>query len=88
MNPASTSLDEWSPSTYVDSVAEATELAQAAGSKDPAVGLRAVSALRRLLEQLEALQVASARAAGWSWQDIASALGVTKQAAHQKHGRR
>jgi hypothetical protein len=69
-------------------VAEATELAQAAGSKDPAVGLRAVSALRRLLEQLEALQVASARAAGWSWQDIASALGVTKQAAHQKHGRR
>jgi len=86
--PPSTSLDEWSPSTYVDSVAEATELAQAAGSKDPAVGLRAVSALRRLLEQLEALQVASARAAGWSWQDIASALGVTKQAAHQKHGRR
>ena len=69
-------------------MAEATELAQAAGSKDPAVGLRAVSALRRLLEQLEALQVASARAAGWSWQDIASALGVTKQAAHQKHGRR
>jgi hypothetical protein len=69
-------------------VAEATELAQAAGSKDPAVGLRAVSALRRLLEQLEALQVANARAAGWSWQEIASALGVTKQAAHQKHGRR
>jgi hypothetical protein len=47
-----------------------------------------VSALRRLLEQLEALQVANARAAGWSWQEIASALGVTKQAAHQKHGRR
>jgi hypothetical protein len=69
-------------------VAEATELAQAAGSKDPSVGLRAVSALRRLLEQLEALQVANARAAGWSWQEIASALGVTKQAAHQKHGRR
>ncbi|HEY7069960.1 MAG TPA: sigma-70 family RNA polymerase sigma factor [Acidimicrobiales bacterium] len=68
-------------------MAEATRLAQAAGSKDPSVGLRAVSALRRLLEQLEALQVANARAAGWSWQEIASALGVTKQAAHQKHGR-
>ena len=75
-------------SMYIDDVAEATDLAHAAGSEDPAVGLRAVSALRRLLEQLEALQVESARAAGWSWQDIASALGVTKQAVHQKHGRR
>jgi hypothetical protein len=45
---------------------EATELARAAGSTDPSIGLRGVSALRRLLEQLEALQVANARAAGWS----------------------
>jgi hypothetical protein len=67
---------------------EATELAQAAGSRDPAVGLRAVAALRRLLEQLEALQVASARHAGWSWQDIAGSLGVSKQAVHKKHGGR
>ena len=66
-------------------MSEATDLAQQAGSRDPAVGLRAVSALRRLLEQLEALQVANARSAGWSWQDIAAALGVTKQAVHQKH---
>lgn len=67
---------------------EAAELAQATGSKDPSLGLRAVAALRRLLEHLESLQVANARAAGWSWQEIASALGVTKQAVHQKHGRR
>ena len=54
-------------------------------SPDPAVGLRAVAALRRLVEQLEDLQVASARAHGWSWAEIATALGVSKQAVHKKH---
>jgi hypothetical protein len=60
----------------------------AASSRDPEVGLRAVAALRGLVEVLEALQVDNARANGWSWQDIASRLGVTKQAVHQKHGPR
>jgi hypothetical protein len=60
----------------------------AASSRDPEVGLRAVAALRGLLEVLEALQVDNARANGWSWQQIASRLGVTKQAVHQKHGPR
>ena len=54
-------------------------------SADPVVGLRAVRALRRLVEQLEDLQVASARRQGWSWADIAGVLGVSKQAAHKKH---
>jgi hypothetical protein len=63
-------------------------LTAATGSRDPEVGLRAVAALRGLLEVLEALQVDNARANGWSWQDIASRLGVTKQAVHQKHGPR
>jgi hypothetical protein len=67
---------------------EAATLATAAASDDPEVGLRAVAALRGLLEALEVLQVDSARAKGWSWQDIAGRLGVTKQAAHQKHGPR
>lgn len=68
---------------------EATQLASAAGSRDPIVGLRAVAALRRLLESLEALQVHNARDQDWSWQQIADALGVTKQAVHKKHaGRR
>ena len=58
----------------------------AANSPDPEPGLRAVAALRGLLEVLEALQVDNARANGWSWHDIASRLGVTKQAVHQKHG--
>lgn len=66
---------------------EATDLAERAGDRDPRVGLRAVAALRRLLERLEAVQVRSARHQGWSWQEIADALGVSRQAAHKKHGR-
>ena len=64
---------------------EATQLAADAGSRDPVVGLRAVAALRRLLESLEHLQVANARDLGWSWQQIAESLGVSRQAVHKKH---
>ena len=67
---------------------EATDLAAAAGSTDPRVGLRAVVALRRLLESLEHLQVANARNKGWSWQEIADALEVTRQGVHKKHANR
>jgi DNA-directed RNA polymerase specialized sigma24 family protein len=66
----------------------APDLAVAADSSDPRTGLRAVAALRRLLEQLESLQVDNARAHGWSWQDIATVLGVSRQAVHKKHARR
>jgi biotin operon repressor len=52
------------------------------------VGLRAVAALRQLVERLEALQVDSARRFGWSWEEIGQALGVSRQAVHKKHGRR
>jgi DNA-directed RNA polymerase specialized sigma24 family protein len=64
------------------------EIAQGATSNDPDVGLRAVAALRALTERLELLQVDGARELGWSWQDIAERLGVTKQTVHRKHGRR
>jgi hypothetical protein len=63
-------------------------LAERAASSDPRVGLRAVAALRRLVERLEALQVDNARALGWSWQEVAAGLGVTKQTVHRKHARR
>jgi hypothetical protein len=66
----------------------ATELAAAAGSADPKVGLRAVLALRRLLESLESVQVDNARLNGWSWQEIADALEVTRQGVHKKHAGR
>lgn len=75
-------------SIYVDIMTEATNLAAAAGSPDPRVGLRAVLALRRLLERLEAVQVQNARDQGWSWQAIADSLEVSRQAVHQKHNRR
>jgi hypothetical protein len=60
----------------------------AVDSTDPAEGLRAVASLRRLVEQLELLHVRRARGQGWSWQEIATVLGVTRQAVHQKHARR
>jgi DNA-directed RNA polymerase specialized sigma24 family protein len=63
------------------------DLAQRVNGPDPDAGLRAVAALRRLLEQLESLHVTNARAQGWSWQDIADAMGVTKQTVHRKHRR-
>jgi hypothetical protein len=67
---------------------EAAELAGSASSGDPRVGLAAVASLRVLLESLEELQVASARQRGWSWQEIAGVLGVSRQAVHKKYGRR
>ncbi|HEV7627132.1 MAG TPA: hypothetical protein VGO89_11585 [Streptomyces sp.] len=67
---------------------EAVDTAEAALNSDPRVGLRAVAALRRLTERLEALQVDSARTQGWSWDEIGAALGVSRQAVHKKHARR
>ncbi len=64
------------------------EIAEGATSNDPDIGLRAVAALRALAERLEILQVQTARELGWSWQDIAERLGVTKQTVHRKYGRR
>jgi DNA-binding NarL/FixJ family response regulator len=69
-------------------VESAVEVAQRAASTDPDVGLRAVASLRALTERLEVVQVENARKLGWSWQDIAGRLGVTKQTVHRKHGRR
>lgn len=67
---------------------EASDVASGAASADPALGLRSVAALRRLADRLEDLQVDRARALGWSWAEIAAALGVSKQAVHKKHARR
>jgi hypothetical protein len=50
--------------------------------------LAAVGALRRLADQLEDAAVEEAMRAGWSWPDVAAALGVTRQAVYKKHARR
>jgi DNA-binding NarL/FixJ family response regulator len=66
----------------------ASDITAEAASTDPETGLRAVAALRLLTERLEIVQVDNARARGWSWQQIAARLGVTKQTVHRKHGGR
>jgi hypothetical protein len=64
---------------------EVAELNRLAAGADPDTGLAAAAALRRLAERLEATQVANARRLGWSWQEIAVRLGVTKQTVHRKY---
>ena len=66
---------------------ETTEVAAAASSQDPAVGLAAVASLRGLLESLEELQVSNARTQGWTWEQIAVQLHVSRQAVHKKYRR-
>jgi hypothetical protein len=55
---------------------------------DPADALAGVAALRRLADQLEDLAVERAMRSGWTWTQVAEALGVTRQAVHKKHARR
>ncbi len=55
---------------------------------DAATGLRAAGALHRLAERVEAMHVDAARRAGWSWEQIGDALGVTRQSVHAKYGKR
>ncbi len=62
------------------------ELGRRLRSTDPATGLRAVGALHRLAEQVEATHVRLAREQGWSWEQIGDALGVTRQSVHAKYG--
>jgi len=56
-----------------------------AGSAD---ALAAVVALRRLADQLEDTAVEQAMSSGWSWPEVAEALGVSRQAVHKKHAKR
>lgn len=76
-------------STKVDIMASDTlhTLAGDADSDDPIVALRAVAKLRTELDRREAVSVRRARNANASWQLIAIALGVSRQAVHKKYGR-
>jgi hypothetical protein len=51
-------------------------------------GLAAVVALRDLADRLEDAEVERALRDGWTWTQVADALGVTRQAVHKKHLRR
>jgi hypothetical protein len=69
-------------------VTDLDSLPEAAASVDPAIGLRTVRALHNVTHRLEAIHVANARDQGWSWQAIAEALGVSRQALHQRYNPR
>lgn len=51
----------------------------------PEEALAAVAALRLMADKLERKAVKKAVSQGWTWAQIAEALGVTKQAAHKRH---
>ena len=56
--------------------------------EDPADALAAVGALRRLADRVEDAAVERAVLEGWTWSEVAEALGVTRQAVHKKHAAR
>ena len=58
------------------------------GPVDPAAAFAAVIGLRRLADRMEREAVERAVDEGWTWQQIAQALGVTRQAAHKRHAAR
>jgi hypothetical protein len=60
----------------------------AISTRTPADALAAVSAMRALADRLEDVAVEQAMRAGWSWPEVAEALGVTRQAVHKKHAKR
>lgn len=68
---------------------ESTQVATvAADTSDPRAGLRAVASLRVLTDALELRQVEAGLREGMSWQQVADALGVSRQAVHKKYAKK
>lgn len=67
---------------------DTTRISGIPSPEDPAEALAAVVSLRRLADQLELAAVRVAIDRGWTWSDVAEALGVSRQAAHKKHAHR
>src|SRR5438309_6457256 len=62
----------------------AVRLIGLAADEDPELGLLGVLSLRQVAQVCEEHQVRQARAAGWTWAQIATALEVSPQAVHQR----
>ena len=63
-------------------------LVNATDHDDVRIALAATAAAAKEFERIQAVLVRRARAQGVTWADIASALGVSKQAVHKKYGGR
>ncbi|TLK56572.1 AsnC family protein [Glutamicibacter sp. V16R2B1] len=64
-----------------------TDLRQDDG-RDPIRELGDIVAQKKELARREAAAVRSARTAGMSWAGIATVLGISRQAAHRKYGKK
>ncbi|MES9991370.1 MAG: helix-turn-helix domain-containing protein [Candidatus Thiodiazotropha sp.] len=62
-----------------------TDIKSLPSPNNPEDALAAVVALRHMAEQLERKAVKEAITQGWSWSQVAQALGISKQAAHKRH---
>jgi DNA-directed RNA polymerase specialized sigma24 family protein len=58
------------------------------GDETPVAQLARVAEAKAELTRAEEVAVRRARAAGLSWSEIGTLLGVSKQAMHQRYGRR
>lgn len=81
-------------STYIDDMTR-TAVGEAGGGEESAEVIGELIELTRqrrhqlaAIERREAELVRRARQQGYSWQQIASALDISKQAVHKKYGRR
>jgi len=54
---------------------------------EPDLAFAVAISLRKEADKIERQAVKNALKEGWSWSQIAQALGISKQAAHKRHAR-